>query len=99
MLRRLFKSQGTTFLGELFKELVEAKAKYGITTVQPNRAIKKCKIRNLRIDYFLGNVAVILAMPKACRNCPKEGRCADDFVAQIAKKYRERHEGSEDGFF
>jgi hypothetical protein len=86
-------------LGELFKELVEAKAKYGITTVQPNRTIKKCNIRNLRIDYFLGNAAVILAVPKACRYCSKQGRCADDFVAQIVKKYKERHKWSEDDFF
>ncbi len=86
-------------MGELFKELVEAKAKFGITTVQPNRAIKKCKIRNLRIDYFLGNAAVILSVPKACRNCSKKGRCADDFVAQIVKKYKERHKEFEDGFF
>ena len=86
-------------MGELFKELVEAKAKYGITTVQPNQAIKKCNIRNLRIDYFLGNAAVILAVPKACEYCSKQGRCADDFVAQIVKKYKERHKGSEDDFF
>jgi len=86
-------------LGELFKELVEAKARFGIATVQPNRAIKKCKIRNLRINYFLDNAAVILSVPKACRNCSKQGRCADDFVAQIVKKYEKRHKEVEDGFF
>jgi hypothetical protein len=86
-------------LGELFKELVEAKAKYGITTVQPSRATKKCRIRNLRIEYFLAKIAVVIAVPRACRKCPKQDSCGDDFVKQIIQKYNERHEGSEDDLF
>ena len=86
------------FLGELFKQLIEAKAIYGITTVQPKRAIKKCRVRNLRIEYFLGKVAVVLPVPKVCRNCSKQGSCADDFVEQIVKKYKIGQESSEEEF-
>jgi hypothetical protein len=86
-------------LGELFKELIEAKAKYGIATVQPNRAIKRCKTRNLRIEYFLAKIAVVLCVPKACSHCPQQGRCADDFVEQIVQKYLDHHPTVEDDSF
>lgn len=86
-------------MGELFKELIESKAKYGIGTVQPNRAVKRCKIRNLRIEYFLAKIAIVLCLPKACRNCPQQGSCADDFVEQIVQKYIDHHPIVEDEFY
>jgi len=84
-------------LVELFKDVSDAK--YGITTVQPNRAIKKCKIRNLRIEYFLTKIAVFLVTPKACGNCERQDECTDDFIEQIIQKYNERHKDSDDYFF
>lgn len=82
---------------ELFKDISDDDddAKYGITTVQPNRAIKKCKIRSLRIEYFLTEIAVVLVTPKSCVNCERMDDCTDDFTEQIIQKYYERHMNSD----
>ena len=72
--------------------MVESKGKscdelrYGITTVQPNRAIKKCRIRNLLIGYYLSEVAVVLVIPKSCGQCERTDDCTDDFILQIMEK-------------
>lgn len=71
---------------ELFKYTFDEDVKYGITTVQPNRALKKCKTRNLRIEYFLSRTAVYLPTSKACLNCGKQDACTNDFVEQIIQK-------------
>ena len=70
-------------------------ARYGIATVQPNRAVKKCRIRNLRVEYCLSKIAVFLAIPKACVNCEKQDFCTDDFAEQIIQKYNEQHNNSD----
>ncbi len=67
---------------------------YGIATVQPNRAIKKCRIRNLRIEYYLSEIAVVLVIPKSCGVCDRAEECTDDFIMQIIEKSSGRKENS-----
>jgi hypothetical protein len=73
-------------LVEIAKGLIDEDARYGIATVQPNRALKKCRIRNLRVEYFLSEIAVFLVEPRACRLCDRNFECSDDFVLQILEK-------------
>ena len=73
-------------------------ARYGIANLQPNRAIKKCKIRNLTVEYFLSEIAVFLITPKPCSFCERRDECTDDFVEQIIEKYNDRHPES-DAYF
>lgn len=61
-------------------------SRYGIATVQPNRAIRKCRIRNLRIDYIISDIAFILTLPKSCGKCECMDDCTDDFIIQIIEK-------------
>ncbi len=61
-------------------------SKYGIATVQPNRAIKKCRIRNLRVEYIISESAIILTLPKSCKKCGCIDDCTDDFILQIIEK-------------
>jgi hypothetical protein len=76
-------------LVELIENFNGDDLRFGITTVQPNRAIKKCKIRNLRIEYFLNETAVILVTPKSCGVCERNNECTDDFVNQVLQKKHE----------
>lgn len=71
---------------ELAKDVIDEDARYGIATVQPNRALKKCRIRNLRVEYFLSELAIFLIEPRACRLCDRNFECSDDFVLQILEK-------------
>lgn len=71
---------------ELIKDVIDDDARYGIATVQPNRALKKCRIRNLRVEYFLSEVAIFLVGPRACQLCDRNFECSDDFVLQILEK-------------
>jgi len=73
-------------LVELIKDVVGDDSRYGIATVQPNRALKKCRIRNLRVEYFLTDVVISLVEPRACRLCDRNVECSDDFVLQILEK-------------
>jgi hypothetical protein len=84
---------------DLFKDVIDEDAKYGITTVQPNRATRKCRIRNLRMEYFLTKIAVILAAPKVCGNCERVNECTSDLVEQIIIKYNQRHKDTGDYYF
>jgi len=84
---------------DLFKDIIDDDAKYGITTVQPNRAIRKCRIRNLRMEYFLTTNAVIIAAPKVCGKCDRLEECTNDFVEQIVQKYNQRHKDSDGHYF
>lgn len=61
-------------------------ARFGITTVKPNRAIKKCRIRSLLIEYIISDTAVILTIPKSCGECERMDECTDDFILQIMEK-------------
>jgi hypothetical protein len=76
---------------EFTKGLINEHARFGIATVQPNRAIKKCKIRKLRVEYFLDEIAVLLVAPKSCVSCDRREECTDDFMFQIIEKYNERN--------
>jgi hypothetical protein len=71
---------------EFVKDLTEIEGRFGIATVHPNRALKKCRIRNLRIEYFQSDEAVTLVIPKACSFCDRGDECSDDFVIQIIEK-------------
>jgi hypothetical protein len=64
---------------------------YGIATVQPNRAIKKCRIRKLRIEYYLTEIAVILVIPRSCGFCEMVDDCTDDFIMQVIEKFNEKN--------
>ena len=70
-------------------------ARYGIANVKPNRALKKCRIRNLRVEYGFSQAAVFLAVPKACVNCERQVVCTDDFAEQIIQKYNEQRKDSD----
>jgi hypothetical protein len=74
------------FLVEL-KDMISNGAKFGIATIKPNHTIKKCRIRNLNVEYFLFETAVLLITPKACLFCERENCCTDDFITQIIEKY------------
>jgi hypothetical protein len=67
---------------------------YGIATVKPNRAIKKCRIRNLRIEYLTSDIATVLTIPRSCGNCEKMDECTDDFLLQIMEKLNANKQGS-----
>lgn len=76
---------------EFIKGNVSTDAQLGITTVQPDRASKKCRIRNLRIAYFLTRVAVVPIIPDSCVNCESVLVCTENFAEQIVQKYVEKH--------
>jgi hypothetical protein len=69
-------------------------ARFGIANVQPNRALKKCRIRILRVEYFLTKAAVFLIPPKHCSVCDRRDVCTDDFVLQIIEKYNANNKDS-----
>lgn len=60
---------------------------YGIATVQPDHAIKRCRIRKMRIEYYLNEFAVILVIPRSCGACEKADDCTDDFIMQVIEKF------------
>lgn len=80
---------------EFIKEIVGEDARYGIITVQPDRAVKKCRIRNLRIEYFLSRYAVMPILPESCEDCESFFACAQSFGEQIVVRYLERHKDLE----
>lgn len=83
---------------EYIKGTIDENAKYGIATVKPSRAIKKCMIRKLRVEYFLTDYAIFLVTPKSCSACERVDDCGDDFILQIIQKFNERHNDSEQYF-
>jgi hypothetical protein len=72
---------------------------YGIATVEPNRAIKKCRIRRLRIEYFTSDIATVLTIPRSCGNCERMDDCTDDFILQIMEKSSASKQGSRKTLF
>ena len=60
--------------------------RFGLTAVKPNRAIKKCKIRNLFIEYYISEVMIVLVIPKSCSECDRIDNCTDEFILQITEK-------------
>ena len=75
---------------EFVRDLRGIEGRFGIATVQPNRALKKCKIRNLRLEYFQSEVAVTLIVPKVCILCERCDECSEDFIIQIIEKNSRR---------
>ncbi|MCL2359747.1 MAG: hypothetical protein LBH74_05975 [Nitrososphaerota archaeon] len=64
---------------------------YGIATVQPDHAVKKCRIRRMLIEYYLNEVAFILVIPRSCGDCEKVDDCTDEFIIQIIEKFRKNN--------
>ncbi|MDR1992550.1 MAG: hypothetical protein LBQ98_03490 [Nitrososphaerota archaeon] len=60
---------------------------YGIATVQPDHAVKRCRIRKMRIEYYLNEFAIILVIPHSCGKCEKTNDCTNDFIMQITNKF------------
>jgi hypothetical protein len=83
---------------EFVKDLAGIEGRFGITTVQPNRALKICKIRNLRVEYFQSPFAVTLVIPKACVNCEQGDECSDDFILQIMEKNSKPRDAASDAY-
>jgi hypothetical protein len=81
------RKQGSNFLVEHIKGLSSDEARYGIATVQPNRGIKKCRIRNIWVEYLITDLDIVLIAPKPCRICEQLDGCTEDFVLQVIEKY------------
>ena len=75
---------------ELIKDAISDSI-YGIAVVQPDRAVKKCRIRKMRIEYYLNEVAVILVLPRSCGVCEKVDDCTDEFIIQVIEKFRKNN--------
>lgn len=71
---------------EFVKDLTGIEGRYGIATVQPNRALRKCRIRKMRVEYFQSEFAVTLVIPKSCALCDRNDDCSDEFIMQILEK-------------
>jgi hypothetical protein len=83
---------------EFIKDIIDEDARYGIATVKPNKAVKKCRIRRLRIEYFLTNYAIFLITPQSCMKCDRIEACQDDFIYQIIEKFNANHKDTEQYF-
>ena len=84
-----------SFLEEFFEKDFCEDRRFGIANVEPNRALKKCKVRKLAIEYFISEMAIIIVTPKPCRNCEKRDECSNDFIFQIIAKQSVNPMGSE----
>lgn len=86
------RNQDHNFLKEHIRGLSDD-ACYGIATVQPDR--KKCRIRNLTVEYLLDKSEIVLFCPKACNRCERKDACTDEFALKILEKYNEEHQDSD----
>lgn len=85
---------------ESIKDFSRDDITYGIATVQPKPAIKRCRIRNLRVEYYLiSEAAVALVIPKSCSQCKRGEECTDDFIMQIIEKIIEPKKPDADFLF
>ena len=91
---RIMRKQGSNFLVEHIKGLSSDEARYGIATVQPNRGIKKCRIRNIWVEYLITERDIVLIAPKPCRICEQIDGCTEDFVLHVIEKYNNRQDKS-----
>lgn len=80
---------------EFIKGVIDSDARFGIALVHPNSATKKCRIRRLRIEYFLTNYAVFLVTPQSCLKCDRIEACEDDFILQIIEKFNANDKNNE----
>lgn len=76
---------------EFIKGITGEDARYGIANIEPNRALKICKIRKMRVEYFLTKIVVVLVTPKPCAKCKRMDYCTQDFIEQIVQKYNDAH--------
>jgi len=67
---------------------------FGIATVEPNRAMKKCRIRKLRVEYILSPSEITLTVPLSCGNCSKIEYCIEEFLIQIMIKIDKNSHGT-----
>jgi hypothetical protein len=79
-----------SFLVESIKDVL-CDSIYGIAMVQPDHAVKKCRIRRMLIEYYLNEFAVILVIPRSCGNCEKVDDCTDEFIIQVIEKFRKNN--------
>jgi hypothetical protein len=77
-------------LAESIRDILGEDSRFGIANVHPNRAVKKCRIRNLRIEYFLTDSAIVLVEPDSCNTCEVQCVCAEEFAEQIMRKQSSR---------
>ncbi len=82
------------FLNE-FVEGISDDARYSIALVRPNKVIKKCRIREIWVEYFLSRIAVFLVTPACCKNCNRMDECSDEFTLQIIEKYNQHYPNSD----
>ena len=80
---------------EFFESDLCKDRRFGIANVEPNRALKKCRVRKLVIEYFISDMAIIIVTPKPCRNCERRDECSNDFIFQIMEKQNISPMGSE----
>jgi hypothetical protein len=73
-------------LAESIRDIVGNDSRLGIATVQPVRAKKKCRIRSLRIEYFLTEGAIFIIEPDCCSDCELQNTCTGEFAEQIMQK-------------
>ncbi len=83
---------------EFIKGVIDSDARFGIAVIRPNSANKKCRIRRMRIEYFLTNYAIFLVTPQPCMKCNKIETCEDDFILQIIEKFNENNKNNEQYF-
>jgi hypothetical protein len=88
------RKQGYNFLIEHIRGISGDEARYGIAILQPERGIKKCKIRKLTVEYLLSNAEIVLICPKSCCGCGRKDVCMDEFVLQIIEKYNDKTQRS-----
>ena len=60
------------FLVEHIRGISGDEARYGIAILQPDRGIKKCKIRKLTVEYLLSNAEIVIICPKSCGRCGRK---------------------------
>ena len=70
-----------------FVESFDPDAIYGVAMVQPCRAIRKCRIRKLRIEYFISRNSVLPVVPRSCERCESFLDCINNIAQQIVKKF------------
>jgi hypothetical protein len=83
---------------EFIRGVIDSDARFGIALVRPSRANKKCRIRRIRIEYFLTNYAIFLVTPQPCVKCDRIEACEDDFLMQIIEKFNANHKNQEQYF-
>ncbi|XHH09712.1 MAG: hypothetical protein ACFCUE_03550 [Candidatus Bathyarchaeia archaeon] len=83
---------------EFIRGVIDSNARFGIAVIRPDNRTKKCRIRRLRVEYFLTNYAIFLVTPQPCMKCDRIEACEDDFILQIIEKFNANHRNQEQYF-